>query len=859
MIALTTAVAIAVTCSVIFMVSAVVITIIWVKIRQERISLALIQARQGPYSHGLQSLQAETLTELSREEGSALRQYGQLPYGRPTEWGLLASRESLDQSADDKSPIQLLKKSRSFSLRHSISSKSRRNSKTFVRPGSLTTLTEASEGPSYSQNVSASNENLIISAVDGALELPTETTPRQTPETEDCQLNDDNTIRPISGPWPQSHQRERFSALFPVLEDHYEALDSTGTRGRGGSITSQSAGTVPDQPIPPPPCAYPPNRFRLSKNDSIRFSSVSLETADSSILNDSRRASTNVESSLVSPGLPSCPTFAPFSANDVGKEYDRKNVTSNAAPFIFPANSPARKGQRVDSERVSPRRSLTACSPPRSVERISSPPRRSESLSAKQSKDQTSQPYLDLDHIPPLNTARRNTALLPHFSQMQRHSMHGSPRRDTDPFYSGFLSSHSPVNNPHSPGRRASSFLPQDLSQTRNAHPKPPLTSALKGSGHRKGHKRQNCVRISIHPPITFSGPAFSPMVEEPEVEDVDNRCSKISDLSTSNVSRNSSVSVLSSGNRTSLQGSQPDRPISRMIEVPHDSRTDIYGSPTKKRKQTQPDSIFVIEKALPGILTSLPTATDNESLSHTPSPERNPPVWKVPDFQGSPTQLENSPAPGSPRRSAVMGPRSQPSKPASNSYQSLVPENTASPPRNHSIKEPSRKPSTSYTVRRAKSDVREQTPQRSHNHNQTHTRSQSHSAKEQASHYTTTSTTTTNTSSPSTQPLKTPGTQISAIVPIWEDESRKRVPRRSTVSLVHDPPQVQLPSDKNDRVSVSPRRAQPTCDTNKMTRMSSCRNSRNGFTTPARKAVGLGIGATTPGSLYDGDGFLKE
>ncbi|KAL2824016.1 hypothetical protein BDW59DRAFT_180405 [Aspergillus cavernicola] len=852
MIALTTAVAIAVTCSVIFMVSAVVITIVWIKIRQERRSLALIQARQSPYAHGLQTFPAETLTELSREEGSALSQYGHLPYGRPTEWGLLASRESLVQSADDKPPIQLLRKARSFSLRHSISSKSRRNSRSLARPGSLTTLTEASEGP-YSQSMFTSNEDLVVSAVDGVLELPTKTTPRQTPEREDYQPSTDITIRPISGPWPGGHQRERSSALFPVLEDHYEGSDPTGARGRGGSITSQTAGVAPDQPAPPPPCAYPPNRFRLSKNDSTRFSSLSLETADSSVLNDSRRTSTNIEASLASPALPPCRTFAPFSANDVGRDYDRSNVAANAAPFVFPANSPVRKGQSLDSERTSPRRSLTACSPTRSSERISPPPRRSESLSAKQSRDNISQPYLDLDHIPPLSTTGRSAALLPHFSQMQRHSMHGSPQRDSDPFYIGTSSSHSLTYNPYAAGRRASSFFSQDTAmQAPNSQSKPPLTSALKGSGHRKGHRRQNCVRISIHPPITFAGPTFSPTVEEPEeVEDFGNLQLDVSDLSTSNVSRNSSVSAVSTANRTSLQDAQFNRRISQIIKDPDDSWTDPYGSPTKKRKQTQPDSGSLIEKALPGILTSLPTTTDRESLSHTPSPERNPSVWRVPDYQGSHAQLENSPAPGSPRRSAVMGPRSQPGKPARNSYQSLippedngriVPPQSARPPRNHSIKEPPRNPSMSYSLRRVKSEAREHTPSRSH----------SQSDKKRASHYITTT-------SPNPHRQNPPGTQISMIVPIWEDQNKKQVQaaaRRSTVSLVYDPPQ--LYNDRGDISDISPRRNQSVVG-DKMTRMSSYRNSRHGCTTPTRKTAGLGIDSTTPGSLYDGDGFLKE
>ncbi|KAL3458538.1 hypothetical protein BJX64DRAFT_221269 [Aspergillus heterothallicus] len=882
MIALTTAVAIAVTCSVIFMVSAVVITIIWIKIRQERRSLALIKARQGPYAHGLQSYPVETLTELSREEGSALRQYGQLPYGRPTEWGLIASRESLALTSDDKSPVELLKK-RSFSLKRSLSSLSKRHSKNLTGPGSLTTLTEASEGP-YSQ-ASPSREDLIVSAVDGVLELPTEITPRQTPEREEEPLSKDNTTRPISSAWPLLQQRERSSALFPVFEDHYEGFDPTGARVRGGSITSQTAGMAPDQPVPPPPCAYPPNRFRLSKNDSIRFSSVSLETADSSILDDSRRTSANIDNSLVSPALPPCPTFAPFSANDVGRECDRRSLTANSAPFIFPANSPARKGQRIESERASPRRSLTACSPTRPSERISAPPRRSESLSSKQSKDET-RPYLDMDRIPPLNTTSRNTALLPHFSQMQRHSMHGSPRRDNDPFYNGTSPSQSLTYNPHAPGRRASSFLPQDMTpHNSSSQSKPPLASALKGSGHRKGHRRQNCVRISIHPPITFAGPAFSPMVEEPEeIEDVDMRRSKISDVLNSNVSRNSSVSAMSTTNRNSVLD---DRPISRIIESPIDTQQESTGSPVKKPKRNkQPEStsisatnsttatttVTVAEKALPGILTSLPTTTDRDSLSHTPSPERNPPVWKVP-YQRSPTQLENSPAPGSPRRSAVMGPRNQPGKPARNSYQSLIPSedksspssqtrrqpqstNPARPPRNHSTKDSSRSPSAQYSLRRVKSEAREQT--------QTPSLNQS---RKRASHYTLSSTSSIPQSQTMQSPQKAPGTHISAVVPIWEDQKQPRprsqsrsqgqsasAPRRSTVSLVYDPPSLKPTAAGTSE--TSPQRNQA----DRMARMSSYRN-RQGCVTPARKTVGLGIGAraTTPGSLYDGEGFLKE
>ncbi|KAL2809722.1 hypothetical protein BJX63DRAFT_344126 [Aspergillus granulosus] len=863
MIALTTAVAIAVTCSVIFMVSAVVITIIWIKIRQERRSLAIIQASQGPYAHGLQTFPTETLTELSREEGSALRQYGQLPYGRPTEWGLLASRESLAQTPDDKPPIELPKK-RSFSLKRSISSLSKAHSRNLTGPGSLTTLAEASEGP-YSQTPH-SREDLIVSAVDGVLELPTEITPRQTPERDEDRPSTDNTIRPISGVWPSLQQRERSGALFPVFEEHYDGPYLIGPRVRGGSITSQTAGLAPDQPAPPPPCAYPPNRFRLSKNDS----SMSLETTDSSILDDSRITYANADTSLVSPALPPCPTFAPFSASDVGRECERRTLTANAGPFIFPANSTVRKGQGVESGRISPRRSLTACSPTRSSERVSPRPRRSESLSAKQSREE-SMASLDMDHIPPLNVTGPSTAPLPpHFGPMQRHSMRGSLCRENDPFYNGTGPSNSLIHNPHAPAWGARTSLPQDMTpHNPSSRPKPPLASALKGGGHRKGHRRQNCVRISIHPPITFGAPMFSPMVEEPEEVEIDLRRSEISDISNPNVSRNSSVSAVSTTTRNSLLD---DRPISRMVEGSVSTTPESTGSPVKKKRQTQPESSFTItapatEKALPGILTSLPTTTDKDSLSHTPSPERNPPVWEAPN-QSSPPQLENLPAPGSPRRPTVMGPRSQPGKPVRDGHQPLIPsENNKLPssqpqsqsqsqsqssspapvPRNQSPKDSPREPEAQYALRRVKSEAREQI--------QMTPRSQS---RKRASHYTHANTST-------ISPPQAAQAQISTMGPIWEDQKQTPqsesqpapAPHRPTGPLVYDPPGLNPTSTGIGNGETSPQHTQA----DRISRMSSYRNSRQGCATPARRVVGLGIaaGGATPGSLYDVEGFFKE
>ncbi|KAL4974342.1 hypothetical protein BDW66DRAFT_161385 [Aspergillus desertorum] len=737
-------------------------------------SLAIIRTPHRPYAHMLSTFPGDTFTQLSREEGSALRQHGQLPYGRPTEWG-------------DQSPTRLLKNPGSFSLKHSLLFKSKQEPKT-SKPGSLVALTEAFEEP-HSQ-VSISRESLLVSAVEGALELPAETTPRQTSEKGENQPSTASTIRPVSGGWPLLNQTECCKALFPVFENHYEVSGLNGFLIRGGSISPQTPGMVPDLPVPPPPCAYPPNRFRLSKNDSFRYSSASLETADSSILDDSRRTSANIDGSLTSLGLPPCPKFMPFSANDVEKEDDRRSFAANAAPSIFRRNSPARKGQRVD-ERTPPRRSLTAFPSPR----------RSESLSARESLDNTSIPYLDLGHIPSLNTRNGNSGLLSHSGHMQRHSMHSSPSRNNDPFYSGTDALYSLTYSPHTTGRRGNGEQSSG----------PPLASAMKSSGHPKGYRRQNCVRISIHPPIIFGEPAFSPMVEEPEeVEELNIRRSDISDLPASNISRDSSCSAMSTANRNSSQSTQSDRPVSRITEVPTGTPINSFGSPATKKRNLPQETACVKEKVLSGIVASLPTIKAKDSLSQTSLPERNPHIWKVP-YQASPITLENTLTPDSPRRPAVMGPRNQP-KPARNSYQSLIPsENVTKPPsppsthaaRNNTLKDTRGKQPPSPPSVKPKRKYRRRATPRPRN------------------------------SLGSTPSIS--GTQVSAVVPIWEDRSKsdvQKTPRPSTVFSSMTP----NPNEKSD--------ASLRNQTDRITSIFSSQDSKHG---------------STPRSLYDGDGVLKE
>ncbi|KAE8152522.1 hypothetical protein BDV25DRAFT_65645 [Aspergillus avenaceus] len=835
MLAESAVVAIAVTCVAVCIVGGIAGTLLWVRIRQQRASVSW--RNYGRRGYGMRVFPGETVTEVSREEGSILDRYGQLPLGRPNEWGVLESQDSLVQPASDSSS-QLLDKPGYPVLVPNRQSR-------LLRPhriNSLTALTETIEKPvtPISKGVT---DGVSISAVDGALELPAETSPRHTPDREERNQDAYQGMRPISGPGPSVYQREHSNGLFPVMEDRYESFDIARSRARGGSITAQAPGIAPEHPVPPPPCAYPPNRFRLSKNDSARFSSLSLETADSSILDESRGTSGGMDSDFTSPALPPCPTFAPYSANDVGRSVALSYPTVPAT-FIFPSSPPTVEGLRLEPDRTSPRRSLTARSPTSSMERISTPPRRSESLSARPARREPI-PYTDLDRIAPLNVVGRNPALLPHFSQLQRHSIHAGQRRENDLLHGGI------GNMMTNPGRAGALASAEGYLQVPGAHLKVPLASAMKGgSGPRKGHRRQNCVRISIHPPITFGGPAFAPTVEEPEeLDEFDMRTSEVGDMAASNISSlRSSVSTLAA-----RVGHEEERDGFRVTDVSGGSVAPSYRStsckhPAKKRKHGRNESIDSVmsvtnnadsDKSLPEIVTTLPPSTDS-NMSKTPSPEKVTPIWMPSNSNCCPTTYENTPNPGSPRRSAVKGPRTQPGRPVRNSMRSYPLDDSmkvSSPPgrpRSQSMRNGSSRRSTEF-LQRAKSSV-VGSPRSYHRISNEHSHDLSDSSPGQQRHLH-------SSDRPPSRSASKASSSHNQIVTIWEDQdlSFKRQSMRRSMVLQENGPAELHGESTPQRPERRQSRTQPPM-----------------LKTPTKKTVGLGI-AATPGSLYDGDGFLKE
>ncbi|RMJ21011.1 hypothetical protein PHISP_08119 [Aspergillus sp. HF37] len=806
MASLATVVPVAVACSVVFVVLAVFGMVVWMRLRKERLSLAVANASQRRYALGSQQF-PDTITELSQEEGTALRRYGQLPYGGPTEWGHLASNDNLTTPAGPPEPkSQLTEKARS--LRKSLSfthHKSRRRSRLQKRSllgssGSLADPANKLAPP----NAPYSKDGSSVSAVEGALELPTETTPRQTPERDDDRDSLDLTMRPISSVYPVVPQRKHTS-LFPVFEDHAE---TPPTRVRGGSITTQSPGTVPSQPAPPPPVAYPTNRFTLLKDDSaMRLSSLSLDTTESSILDDCMGPS-GTEGGLTSPALPPCPTFTPYSADDVGIDY---YGSSSAAPSsslhpstAFPTNSTLSANFQLEPPRKSPRRSQTARSPSYNSEHASPPPRRSESLYTN-----------PVGRGPPrgshFHPIRRSSPLLPHFSQLR----HDLPDANI-PFRGG----PSSISSHDIPSRKAS-LVQETPQQTPERHPRAPLPSAMKGSsGTVKGHRRQNCVRISIHPPATFEGSGFPPTFEEAEeLEDPEKNKSQVFDLSTPKDTSPSTEISPGSMNRPS-----PAREAA-VSRDPHYSPA----TPTKKRKHYRTDDdVFSSEKSkpLPGIFTSLPSGSS--CLSSTPSPDKSFHMWS----QGliySPATHENQ-AIASPRRSNVKGPRSQPGK-KPNSIRSPAPlgENIESTPAGS----PSRLPQTSKS-RTSKDDSNAlgqlSSPPRDGNRSESRRQS--------------------TTTSPGSK--KTSSTRLGNSATIWENKKHEQSWSKKS------PP---VSGSVVEMASLSPRRAKgrkSPARAKKSPQKSSQRAARADVT-PTRSRVGLGIETTTPGSLYDHDGFLKE
>ncbi|KAJ5089105.1 hypothetical protein N7532_007789 [Penicillium argentinense] len=890
MVSLSGVVAIAASGAAIFIVFSVVAIVVWVRVRKERHALKVLGLKQGEFSRGLHTFTGNTLTELSNEEGTALRAHGQLPYGKPTEWGQLASRESLlrlKNSSDSSFPLAEKARSLRNSLRRSQSKRLSRSS--HKRMSSMATVSEIQQ-PSPPRPL-ISKEDIPLSAIEGVLELSAERTPRQTPE-----MNQDEEgtgfilgMRPVSPGWPLPSQKDR-SGPFPVLENRNSqdmfdppprVFEESPQRLRGGSITSQRAGTIPEEiPPPPPAAAWPPDRLSYARNDSsMRLSSMSLDTCNSSILDDGRFGPRSADTELTSPIFPSGGTFVPYSANDVGVKNGRRsfiaaNTSQGTSPlhnFPVRSSSTAEARRRSSMEPMEPRRSMTTASrnPSNGSDRFGGFPRRTDSVSSnapqRHSSLRSGTPISMASFQNPTTPNRRSPAsqmaYVPHFSQFNHPNIYDE-QRENDPFYGGSPQSNGTLFSMGSPSQGGGSMPPSPM-QRSSLSLRSSLPSALKGSNsQRKGHRRQNCVRISIHPPMTFGGSTFSPTVEEePDdldaMEEVDLRESAINGPAKPPpvLSTNTSPTPLSK------RGSRRTKPaastLGPLAEEPQSVQCDLNSTPSKKRKQSpgsgEANSISGKNHNLPELFTALPPST-GLSLSHTPSPDRTPGgFWSIPEV---PSQTyDNASSTGSPRRTAVKGPRTQPGKPARSSSTHHRPKPL------DPLMEVSSPTGLSLITGTQGSDWRKSTDSLQRNNTDAGDRSLRRSRELNGSLASGLGTNI----DPSSPLYGTRGRSntVRDRVTIWEDANRSASPPK--------PPAAHFPGLYTFPESTSPTNKQSiprSLSRNENSpprpggqRMPPTPNSaRKGMTTPTGKALGLGIGCTgTPASLYDGDGFLRE
>lgn len=900
MLGLSAVVAIAASGAAIIIVFSVVGIVVWVRVRKERHALKLLGLDHGSDGRGLANSAGNTLTTLSNEEGSALTAHGQLPYGKPTEWGQLTSRESLLRKNGSVSSSPFIEKARS--LRHSISrSRSKRLSR-FSKHSRLSSMATMNEANQRSSPPRLSREDIPLSAVEGVLELPAERTPRQTPEITQEEPGFHLGMRPVSPAWPLPSQRER-SGLFPVVEqrgsqDMFDppprVFEESPTRLRGSSICSQSAGLAPDEPIPPPPpppAVFPTERFSYARNDSVmRLSSMSLDTTNSSILDDGRNGPRPADSAFTSPNSASGGTTVPFSASDVGVMNGRRSfITANTGIAMPPLhNFPVRSSSTVEARKrsstdyKSPRRSMTTASriPSNSSDRLGGPPHRSESLSSNPPSRHTSlrsgNPIAmsGLQNPNSMNwrSSGSQMACVPHFSQLQQPSLYESEQQN-DPFYGGSPQSTGTLFSIESPGQASgSSMPPSPMSRSNLSLRGGSLTSALKSSNsHRKGHRRQNCVRISIHPPMTFGGPNFTPTLEEePEdtdqMEEVDLRESAVTGKALPVLPVNT-PSPLPLSKRTSRRNKVQPSSLGPLAEEP---QSQANRSPSKKRKkmssdESERDASLSKDRGLPELFTSLPPATTEATeLSQTPSPERLPPKWEAPEV---PSPVYASPGTGSPRRSAVKGPRSQPAS-------------APRTPRRKSTHTPTKQSIDPFVTPGSPADMSQITG----------TQGSDWRKSTDSLHRTVTNATDRSyrryrdsrdslasglgSSAVELSPacdVKAGAKSSSTVkdrVTIWEDANRGGSPPKVSGSPPKLPAAQLTGSYGFGENNVSPTQniknsaprslAKPGSPTRQYAPPSPT-SARRGMTTPTGKGLGLGIGSATPVSLYDGDGFLRE
>lgn len=910
MVGLPIVIAVAVGCSAFLIVGAILGVVVWWRMRQDRLSLAMAHARQTITHQG--PVCSSLVTESPIESPLPTYPY---PYLRH-DYMPIGSQETIQPwpSQAKKSPPPTLKKEKSKSIRRSISkslSKSLSIGKNNKKPLQQEPMPVSPLDETFLPPFPNAKEKEPKSAIAGFSELPTEITPRNTPERERDDVIPLETLngRPNSTAWPLL-QQDRISF---VSGGQATIFDRYPSKLRSGSITAQTAGTVPEMPMPPLPVGLG-QPYQLSHEDSLMgMSSLSLETANSSILDEGLRRSMSVDGEHNhSPSLPPCPTFTPFSPYDIviggsvarncasQRRSQSQRLSSSTARLTY-MSAESSKGDLDD--RISPRRSLTTreVSPQPSGWAASELPRRSETVNSSSSAGRpNSRPASSISASSP--GGRYSATGQGMYSRQEFGTQSNLKER-----YSMYETSQTKEENnaafSKSVGDRPRSIQAQSPKATRDSPGRAPLPSAMKSAQNmRKGHRRQNCVRISIHPPITFSGPAFSPMPEEPEeVLDLEKDLGILKSQQQSNqlsVRRTESKYQPKHARHRST-GSIPEEPVILTDSPGTNSRIPRPSSSNKKRRHSRTssaDDFFMSENRviIPDRCPGPVPEEEGHSLSSTPSPEKHEPLWSLPHsdaFVGCSPILPTNASTGSPRRPAPKGPRIQPIR----SQRNTVPYPSTSQPIPNGVYTFTAGTSSregSPTSKVGRSHTLAASPTKDVRKSITLLRRMNSEAWDDESKQYRRMGRNASLKKPRINKFSTPpqsnrnSIMSNDSLTIWEDSSeddasipppvrRKNHPfkileridsegtaeesmsnadaqRQQTIRQVPLSSSIVTFGDNEHRVKTN-----SDNNTDELVHKSAERASV--ISTPKTKAHGYGIMSLTPGSLYDGDGFLKE
>lgn len=881
--------------------STMVGVVIWWRMRQEKLSSAVPQAR-------LEEVLPTQRRNIIRDSSQAETRrpiLSQLPYQITHDWSLLGSQETFQMSSTRPNSVSA-KRANPRSLRLSIASK-RLSKHRMLKLHPIIPLNPFDSANLSTEDISPlslpdAREKEPKSAIAGFSELPTENSPRNTPEIEpiDERLAFTFPYRPAPAVLPFSMQRNSFD---PV-SGRSSFTGNSITRVRNGSVSTSLSGVAPSMPMPPPPATHSHSLSQPKRDDSVmRLSSLSIETANSSILEDNINGTKDGNGDFHSPALPPCPTFIPFSPYDieiggfVGRDRtSQKQSGSPGSPYSTTGScwSPGNLS-RPQSTCSSPRRSYTTRESPQSWERTSTLPRRSDTItlpsptplhktglerakSVTSESNQSQGSDISKYHRNPDSQfdKRPNT-------KRQRHSM--CETRPTGPSQFPIIKSMYPFQTdmklPRSP---AKSTL---VEGTKRDSQKAKLPSAMKGS---KGHRRQNCVRISICPPTTFGGPKFSPMLEEPTKSEF---TEQESPLSVSPLTRNFMSSRFSTPGTanypSSLLISQDTQEVYKASRCRSYLReSDTFVNHRHSNTQWAEDVFAIDDRGGPNDSLASPILSERYSLSRTPSPGKERVVWPL----ISKTSITSSPrsfgevSNGSPRRSAVRGPRGLPIKSPRKSNRIQTQTSAMGLDSLKKAEQSNSKNDQKYNfdVRKSITLLRRMNSEAWDNESKLYRdidtapyeRKSPHRHKGHSKRR-----------SPSCQ------NNLGSIV-IWEEEvsEDEPLPKRSRTNSTKSPIPtffsqgnsfegeqksaystiIQAPhsaetdsglqtTDSNELATNDTGRNLPSKETeshNDGNEVPSKRNS-NLLVTPKQEKTGLGIDCTTPGSLYDGKGFLKE